>query len=156
MEHYILNKIADDVAITSESEVITAKESAKKRVENVRAELAADFEAAVERARVKSEQESHQAQVTAKAVALRAEQTAKKEALDSIFADASKKILASDRKSLEAALTKKFSKTGDKVTAHKDGGIVIDNAKYTLSLTMDELMDDLRGRIELEVSKMLF
>jgi len=83
----------------------------------------------------------------------------KQRILDSVFESAGEdlaKLSETDNKKLCNVLAKRYSKKGDKVIPTTGVGIVINNPKYEIRLTLNELMEHLRDDIECDLVKMLF
>ncbi|MCL2587329.1 MAG: hypothetical protein FWE31_03780 [Firmicutes bacterium] len=150
---FITERIQLDAKAEAEAIVTSAEAAAKKRVEDAKIVHQQESEAQIERGMAKAVAEAKQAEIASKILARKQELEARQVAIDAVFIEAGKKL--KDAK-LADTLKKKFAKTGDKITPAKEGGIIIENTNYTLSLTLPELLASLREDIEMEVAKKLF
>ena len=150
----IAQKIVEEAKSQAETLVTDAKVSAVERVKNAKAQIELDREAQIEKSMARAVIEAKQAEQIAKNQSRKDELRARQTAIDEVFALAGAQLKKESK--LADALKKKFAKTGDKVEASKEGGIIIENPNYTLSLTLSELLAGLRGEIELAVAKKLF
>jgi len=185
-QNYIIEKILEIAKRDADKLVKEANKSSVERISKAQKEADEDVVKAVERAKRKSVEEASQAEIVAKTATMRERITNKQSTIDQVFATVRKQLLtlnAKEAQAFVAALIKKEATAGDTVVISKndsakitadfikglpvknlklkpggdfDGGIVLQNEKYDLSLTLDELLADLRTEIELEVSKMLF
>lgn len=152
---YIVEKILQDAQKEAEGLLMSARANSRSRVESAKIQIESDREADIERAMSRAVAEAKQAELNAKVRARRDELTARTGAIDAVFADA-KVQLGKSGASLANSLKSKFAKPTDKVEVLKDGGIIVENPNYRLSLTLDELLAGLRADIELGVAKILF
>jgi len=150
----ITERILENARAEAEAVVNNAKEEAAQRVKNAKAQIELDREAQIEKAMQRAVVEAKQAEQIAKNQSRKDELRARQTAIDEVFAMAAAQLKKEGK--LADALKKKFAKTGDKVEVSKEGGIIIENPNYTLSLTLPELLAGLRGEIELQVAKKLF
>ena len=149
----LTDRIIQEAKDAADALVAKAKEDAKLRLETAKREIDQDREAQIERAMGRAMEAAKQAEITAKTLARKNNLRARVEALDVCFAEAAKKV---DKTKLAASLKAKFAKPKDTVTPAKEGGIVIENSNYILSLTLPELMAGMRADIEWEVARRLF
>ncbi|MCL2846590.1 MAG: V-type ATP synthase subunit E family protein [Firmicutes bacterium] len=186
MENYIVEKILNDANAEAAVITADAKKAAAERVRRTEADIVRETESAMERARRKVRDEERQAEIVAKTQTMRARISNKQAVIDDIFADVRKQLLgmnAKDAQLLVTNLVKKHGRSGDtvviskadeknisstfiaglpvknlktKVSSDFEGGVILQNATYDLSLTLDELLVELRTEIELEISKILF
>ena len=156
MQHYILDKIKENTKTETEGALLLAKHDADAQIQSAKQEIAEKVKkqvVAMEKGvKIAIEQELH----TAKIRLRKAELKSKQSHIDDVF-EAVRVQLSSpaQNKKLVESLKTKFAKPGDKVK-EADGGIVIENKSYELSLTLMELLQELRGDVELELSKILF
>jgi len=148
----ITEKILRDAELEAKRAIDTAQATADERLARAKQTAEAEAKVAEERARALSEAHANQQRIAAETKARRETLSQKHAHIDKVFATAREKI---DTKKLAESLEKKFAHKGDTVTK-KDGGIVIENANYTLSLTLDDLMADLRDKIESDIARILF
>jgi len=150
---YIADKIIKDAESDSKKQIAQAKQDAATRLKDATTRFEQEKIAADERAKRESEQAKYRAGLVQETAKRKEELRNKQEIIDQVFATAKTKV---SKTTLAEKLKKKYAKTGDKVTPVKDGGIVIENKNYTMSLSLNELLTQLRSEIELELSKRLF
>jgi len=154
----IVNKILEEAKAEAKEMLAKAETSSKKQISNAKIEIEENKESLVEQARAKAERDARQNEMQAKTIAARKQSNDKQEIVSAVFNDAKAKILAmsaSERKKLVDGLIKKHGRKDDKITEH-DGGVILENKDYVLSLTVSDLLEHLRQEIELEVVGILF
>ena len=154
----IINKIKFDTEAEITAMLNAAKADAERRVERAKADIERDAESALERAKRRVEAATRAAEIQDKTASRREDLLARQAIIDEVFGEVQSKLLklgAADKKKLVDALVKKFGSKDDKVV-QAGGGVVLENPKYTRSLTVDELLAALREKVELEVAKILF
>jgi len=149
----ISEKILRDAELEAERAVERANATASERLLRATADAEAEANAVAERAKRNAEAAAKQSEIATKSRVSRETLAQKQAYIDKVFATVREQIIKG--KDISGALEKKFAKPGDAVVK-KDGGIVIDNANYSLSLTVDDLLTELRHRVEADVAKILF
>jgi len=186
MENYITKRAIELAELEAKEIISAAKAAAKERISRARNEIERDSEAALAKAEKVAAEEARQAEIVAKTVAGRQSMAKRQGVVDQVFASVRKQVLgmnAKDTQDLVASLVKREARAGDVVTVSKsdekkipaeffkklstknlerkvsdgfEGGIRLENKSYELSLTVDDLLLELRGEMELAVSNILF
>lgn len=186
MQHYIVDKIINDAKDMAKRELELAKAAGSSRIQDAKKEAEKNADSALLRAKKAGEERAKQEAIIAQSKAQREVLLMRQKLIDEVFANTRQSLASAsskDTQKLVTALVKKHAKTGDtiyiskndekKITAEFvkglpvknlvrvvsdkfDGGIILENQNYELSLTYTELLNSLRSEIELEVSKILF
>ena len=154
----ILQKIIGDAKAEANSVIEVARTHIAKALAEAKQKIAAEEQAAMEKAKSTLAKEAEQDEQIARNETKKVLLAEKQQIISEVFASVRsglEKMGAADTKKLTDALSKKYSKAGDTVTK-AGGGIIISNAKYEIKLTLDELLKELRQDIEADVVKMLF
>jgi vacuolar-type H+-ATPase subunit E/Vma4 len=157
-EEKLVQKILNDAAKEAAAMIDAAAASAEQKVAAAKIAAAERKEKAVSEAKKNLARAGEQAALAKEVENIKSKINAKQEIMSAVFDAVRSNIInakPADKRALTDALTKRYAKTGDKVTPAGDG-IIISNKNYDIDLSLDVLLADLRGSIELEVAKMLF
>ena len=154
----IVNKILEDAEIEAKAIIARAETNSRQQIIDVKREIEDNKDFLMESAKKLKQVESEQNEMLAKTIASRKNSNDKQEVISNTFEMAKAKILAmsaKEKKEIATKLVKKYRRKDDTVI-ERDGGVVLENKDYVLSLTASDLLDSLRQEIELEIANLLF
>ncbi|MCL2569622.1 MAG: hypothetical protein FWE16_00270 [Firmicutes bacterium] len=182
----IANKILEDANAAHAKKIKNAQSIAQTQIKNTMKELEESQSKAMEQAKKRKEHEVKQRELVQKTITNRENLTNMQSTINDVFMAAKEKLLVqsnAETQKFVSALLRKHAKSGDTIIVSKNdegkldnkfftsfaiknlkrevsskfqGGIIIENTDYTLSLTLDDILAELRTCIELNVSEILF
>lgn len=175
-ENYVTKKILEDARTQAAAIIKEAKAKATERVRNAKANLEQEEAYALEKAKIRAEQTALRQKVASEAETRRALAISKSQILDEVFSQVKCELSKGAKyDSLVANLVKKNANRGDEVRVSKQlpaelaeklrlkqiidkniQGIILNNAKYELNLTLDEIIKNFRSHSESEIVKILW
>ena len=181
----IVKKIIEDAEATAAKMISDAEAAVSERVEAARKELEKNKTATIERTKTRLKQEEAQKANLVKTQERKEQLAARQNAITQVFDIVRKELAgasATQLQKLVEALITKFGKDGDTVIIAKaddkklpesffkslkvknlkrelsgkiDSGIILENPRTETRLTLNEILETLRDKTELEVSRMI-